>query len=329
MPRRHNVIMHDRVTLTAGGVAIEKDMPINPISFLTITLRALNSVANTIPTATNLLGAIANLEVLLDGKTLVGGSLADLAHMALALWGTYPITYPITKTDNNVLNMMLHIPFARRPWMQEEGLPTTRKGDLTLKITPAAAYTNFDTATITVEARQILDQVPKRFLKYTTSTKTPAATGEHEIDLLTGPDYVGVLFYSTTVPTTNSQNASIAKLKMKIDDVEQMLPETRWESLFGEWSTRPGWEAIREGHVHISDLGAAYAQYQDAGIEQHAATKMRNYLYVDFDPDKSLAWRLITRGRSRAHFVITADVADQIWMLPCEVVSLVEEQAAA
>lgn len=325
MPRRHNTILHERVSLAAGAVPLEKDLPINPISFISIAMRMLNNGANAVPPITDLLGVLSNVEILLDGRSLVAASLTDLAVMTAALWGIGPLVQPLTKTDNNVINLVVHVPLGRRAWTPQEAMPTTRKGDLVLRLTPAAAFTGVDTLTLTVEVRQILDVAPERFLKYVTSTKTPTAAGEHEMDLLTGPDYLGVLFFGTTIPTGAAQTSSIAKLKLKIDDVEQMIPETRQESLFGEWSTQRNLPFQQFEHIHISDLGAAYAQFQDAGRAQYAANLWDNYLYLDFDPVKDLSYRLITRGRSRAHFVITADDALAVRMIPVELISLVTE----
>jgi len=328
MPRRHNTILHDRVALAAGAVPLEKDLPINPISFISIAMRMLNNGANAVPTLANMLGTISKVEVLLDGRSLADASLTDIAVLTQALWGVGPLMQPLTKTDNNVINLVVHIPFTRRAWLPQEALPTTRKGDLVLRITPAAAFTGVDTLTLTVEARQILDVAPERFLKYTTSSKTPTATGEHEMDMLTGPDYIGVLFYCTSVPNAAVQTASIAKLKLKVDDVEQMIPETRFESLYGEWQTSRHLDYHGFEHVHISDLAAAYTQFQDTGRPQYATHLFDHYLFVDFDPVKDLGYRLITRGRSRCHFVLTADVADAIRMIPVELVALTAEAGA-
>lgn len=328
MPRRHNTILHERVALAPGAVPLEKDLPINPISFITIVLRLLNSAANAVPPITDILNVINNVEVLLDGRSLVQGRLLDLAAMTLALWGVPPILQPLTKTDNNVITCAVHIPFGRRAWLASEALPTTRKGDLVLRLTPAAAFTGVDTLTLTVEARQILDVAPDKFLKYVTTSKTPTATGEHDLDLLTGPDYIGVLFFGTTVPLAAADTASIAKLKLKVDDVEQMIPESRFESLFSEWQTQRALSQYGTDHVHISDVAAAYTQFQDTGRAQYAANLYAKYLYVDFDPMKDLNYRLITRGRSRTHFVITADVADAIRVLPVEVITLTTEAPA-
>jgi len=328
MARRHNTILHERVALAAGAVPLEKDLPINPISFITIALKLLNNGANAIPTMANILGVLTNVEVLLDGRSLVQGSLADLAVMTQALWGVPPTIQPLTKVDNNIIDVVVHIPFGRKAWLQEEALPTTRKGDLVLRLTPAAAFTGVDTLKLTVEVRQILDVTPERFLKYVTSSKVWPQTGQNEVDLLTGPDYIGVLFYGTTKPVGASQNATIAKLKLKVDDVEQMIPETRWEALYSEWQTKWQLGVIAMEHVHISDLAAAYTQFQDTGTPQIAAHMFAHYLYVDFDPMKDLSYRLITRGRSRCHFVITADVADAMRFLPVEVVGLTAEAGA-
>ena len=46
MPRRHNTILHERVALAPGAVPLEKDLPINPISFISIAMRLLNNGAS-------------------------------------------------------------------------------------------------------------------------------------------------------------------------------------------------------------------------------------------------------------------------------------------
>jgi hypothetical protein len=328
MPRRHNTLLLDRTSLGATAAVLERDLPINPISFITLTLRLLNNGVNAIPSIATILSKIANLEVLLEGKTLAGGSLADLAALCYALWGTPTIAQPITKTDNNVINVTVHIPFSRQPWRVDEALPATRKGDLSLRLTSIADPGGVDTYTATIEVRQILDSDPTGFLKYSTSPKTPTAAGDHEMDLVTGPDYLGVLFFGTTAPSAASQNASIARLKLKVDDVEHLLPESRWESLNAALHLHAG-DAIRMlEHTHISDLAAAYTQFQNTGPMSLAANSLSNYAYVDFDPLQDNAYRLITRGRSRAHFVINADVADLIRMLPIEIIPLIEAPQA-
>lgn len=328
MPRRHNVILHDRVALAPAAVPLEKDMPINPVSFITITLRLLNNGANAVPTIENILGVLSNVEVLLDGKAIVSASLIDHAAVTYALWGHVPLIQPISKVDNNIINCAVHIPFTRKAWWPVEALPTARKGDLVLRITPAGTFTGVDTLTLTVEARQILDAAPERFLKYTTKTLTPTAAGPNDLDLTTGPDYVGVLFRATTVPNAASQSASIALLEMLVDDVEQHIPESRWESLHAEFVTRRDYPMLALDHVHISDLAAAYTQFQDTGRPQWSEHLLNNYIYTDFDPLMDLSYRIISSGRSRVHFRLTSDVADQVRALPIEMVYLAVAPAA-
>jgi hypothetical protein len=271
---------------------------------------------------------VSNVEVLLDGKTLAGASLTDLAVLTFALWGIAPHVHPISKTDNDILNVTVQVPFGRSPWHPTEALPATRKGDLSLRLTYIADAGGIDTVTATVDVRQILDSDPQSFLKYVTSTKTPSATGEHEMDLVTGPDYLGILFFGTTVPTAAAQTASIAKLKLKVDDVEHLLPETRWESLHREMYTFCNTPLMGMDHTHISDLAAAYTQFQLTGRPTYDDNLWNNYAYLDFDPRDDNSYRLITRGRSRVHFVVTADVADLIRMIPVELIPLVEAPAA-
>ncbi len=325
MPRRHNTILHDRVSLAAGATPLEKDLPINPINFITLTLRLLGATANTVPTLPQILATISAVDIQLDGRSLAQGSLTDIAVLTYALWGVAPLVQPISKTLGNIVNCSVHIPFSRKAWWAQEALPVTRKGDLVMKITPAAAFTGVGTLTLTVEVRQILDTTPERFLKFVTGNKTPVDTNPHSVDLLTGPDYIGTLFFGTTAPTAASQNASIAKLKLRVDEVEQMLPESRWESLHSEWTTWRDYPFIALDHVHEENLGAAYVQFADSGRAEYDDTLLNNYIYLDFDPSKDLNYRLITRGRARVDYVITPDVADAIRFLPVEIVPLAGE----
>lgn len=325
MARKHNTIVMDRVALGAAAAAVNVDLPINPISFLTLSIRALNNAASTVPSLIQALTKLGFLEVLLAGKTLFGASALDCAALQYALWRTEVSRQPVSKTDNNIFNFSIHIPFGRQPWNPLEALPATRRGDLSFRISHAADASPLDTFTLTLEARQILDVDPVGFLKIGTNTKTPTATGDHEVDLVVGPDYIGALLFGTTVPTAAAQTASIAKVKLLVDDLEQYYPETRWESLWAEWFINRNTPFAGIDHTHVGDVAAAYTQFQLTGGAVYDANHLRNYAYLDFDPmdDPEASYRLKTRGRSRAHMRITADVADLIRVLPVELVSLV------
>jgi hypothetical protein len=71
-------ILHDNVAIAAAGTPLEKDLGVNPISFLLLTLRAKTLTANTLPTLANLLAALSKIEVTFQGTSVVDLSFADL-----------------------------------------------------------------------------------------------------------------------------------------------------------------------------------------------------------------------------------------------------------
>ncbi len=328
MPRMHNAILQDRVTLTAAAQVIERDLPINPISYLTLTIRGLNNGVDAIPVLTTILSKITNLEVLLDNKQLVQGNLQDLAALTFGLWGTAPDISIRSRNDNDIFHATVHIPFGRKPWHPKEALPATRRGDLTLRVTTIADPAGIDTMTLTAEARQVLDSDPESFLKYVTSNFTPTVAGVNDLDIVTGPDYLGVLFFGTTVPSAASETASLARISLRVDDVEHLIPETRWETISADTFKMYQRPLFGLEHAHQENVAAAYAQLEATSLgEIFDLNLWNNYSYMDFDPHKDGAFRLITRGRSRANFRITGDVADLVRILPVELVPLVAAPA--
>ncbi len=328
MPRMHNAIIQDRVTLTAAAQVIERDLPINPISYLTLTLRGLNNGVDAIPLLSTILSKISNFEVLLDNKQLVQGNLQDLAALTFGIWAAGPDMQPRSRTDNEIFHASLHIPFGRKPWHPTEALPATRKGDLAMRVTTIADPAGIDTMTLTVEARQVLDSDPEAFLKYVTSNFTPTVAGVNDLDIVTGPDYLGVLFFGTTVPTAAAETASLARISLRVDDVEHLIPETRWETLSADTFKYCGRPLFGLEHAHQENVAAAYTQLESTTPgEIFDQNLWNNYAFMDFDPHKDGTYRLITRGRSRANFRITGDVADLIRIIPVELVPLVAAPA--
>ena len=329
MPRFLRTVLHQNVVVTAGAVPIEKDLGVNPISFLTLTLRALGATANTVPTLANILAIFANVEVLFKGTTIVGGRLADLVPLLEHLWRTVPRIAHRSKVLNDVLILTTHIPFTRIPYWLKEAMPATRKGDLSLKLTPAAAFTNVGTVTVQVEQTELLDATPEQFIKVTTKTKTPSATGNDDIDMPLGNPLIGVLLFGTTVPDAGAFTASISTVKFLVDNVETDYSLTNWESLWGDGSLRG--PQVRDFFDHLTheNLGGVYAQHADSGLPQYIDTALHQHAYLDFDPLKDDNYLLDTEGRGRVHLQINFGVADAVRALPVELIRLPGAAAAA
>lgn len=322
MARFLRSVIHQDVAVAAGGNPIEANLGVNPISFLLVTIRFQTSVVNVNPTLANLLAVFSSLDVRFKGTSIVSLSAADCFRMAAALWGRWPTISRINDAANDVGTITIPIPFSRVPYWNVEAFPASRSGDLVLSLSIAAAFTNILAPTVQVEQIELLDAVPQQFLKYTTFSKTPGATGEHDTDLPLGNPIVGTLLFGTTVPTGASFNASIGTAKLLIDNVENYYSLTNWESLHNDFLIRatPEWDLSTELHR----LAAAGA-YAANDISQGVASVARvhdNYAYLDFDPLRDNSYLLETEGRGRVHLRINADVADAIRLMPIELIRL-------
>jgi len=329
MARFLRTVVHQDVALTAAAAPTEKNLGVNPISFLLFTIRAATLTVNILPTIANLLGTVGNLEVLFKGTSIVAASLADHFRMCAALWGRWGIRENIDDDVNAVTFVTVPIPFSRIPYWSREAFPASRSGDVVLKVTPAAAFAGVATVTMQVEQVELLDAVPQQFLKYTTFPKTPSIAGDHDVDLPLGNPIVGALLFGTTVPTALSFNASIGSLKLLVDNVESYYSQANWESLHNDFIIRatPEWEI--ETLRMLENLAAAYTQNVETGAPADLVRMHRQYAYLDFDPVRDDQYLLDTEGRGRVHLRITADVADAIRVLPVELIRLPGAERAA
>lgn len=322
MARFLRTVLHDNVVIAAAGTPLEKDLGVNPISFLLLTLRAKTLAVNVLPTLANLLAAISKVEVTFQGTSVWDASLADLYRMSAALWRKFGIRENLDDDVNGVTFVTVPIPFSRVPYWPNEGIPATKKGSLTSKLTIAASFTNITTVDVQLEQVELLDAVPVQFLKVTTKSDTPSATGDKDYDLPLGNPILGALLFGTTVPTGTSFNASIRKVKVKVDNVETGFAAANWESLHNEFIIRahPQWEL--ETVKFLENLAAAYTQNVETGAPSDAFRTHRQYAYLDYDPLMDGTYALETEGRGAVQLKITSDVADAIRILPVELVRL-------
>jgi|GEM_PF-1395214 len=327
MSRFLRTVVHQDVTVTAAAVPIEKDLGVNPLSFLLITVRAVIAAANATPLLANLLAVFTNVEVLFKGTSIISLSLADLLRHAGYTWGRFPHQMTINDDAATVQWVTVPVPFGRIPYWAMEAFPASRRGDLTLKLTIAASFTNIATVTVQVEQVELLDAVPRQFLKYTTFPKTPTAIGEHDIDLPLGNPILGITLFGTTAPgaAATTFNASIASVKLLVDNVENYYSQANWESLRGDHLIRTpsAWDFANHNHETPNAVGAGVetSDVSDADLID------RQYVYLDFDPLRNSEYMLETEGRGRVHLRLTADVADAMRMIPTELIRLPGSEA--
>jgi len=317
----HSRLIQDEVVTAAGAVRTD-DLPVNPLSVIYYTIRAQALAANTLASLANLLGIMSRVEVVFKGQAIVAASLADLYAVSYYLTRVAP--HQLRKSDaaaNARVGITVPIHLGRMPFWEKECFPAVRRGELQLQSTPAATFTNVTAVTLQIETVELLDAQPERFLKYTTISKTPSATGDHDVDLPIGNPLAKAILFGTTVPVDGSDNASIGQLRLLVDNVETGYALTNWESLKGAdgcWNPAD-WQGS-EGSVRTGAVAPAANELLEP--YQWPTAFMRQYAQLNFDPHRDDTFLLQTEGRSRVHLRINADVADLIRVLPVELIAV-------
>jgi len=308
-------------TVTVSTV-VTYDLPVNPLSHILFTLKCLNDTG----TITNysvlkaLLAQVSQIEVLFKGSAIVSTSMTDLAVLMATMGMWQPSQLNLVKTNNDVRAVTVPILFGRKPFFEAECFPAVRRGELQLRVTYAAAQTGIDTPIVQIETVELPEAAPTQFLKYTASSKTPTATGEHDVDLPIGNDILGVLLFGTTVPTGSSYNATIGKIKLLIDNVEAYYAKANWETLHNELARRADWKYYHHFHQFSGISGGVDS---DTGLQQEDDSLIDNYAYLDFDPLGDDNYLLSTEGRSRVHLRIDQEpTADALRIIPVEIIKL-------
>lgn len=313
------VIAQDEAVVVSTVVTY--DLPVNPMSHIMITLKALNSTATitNYSYASGLLNSIALVEVLLHGSAVVSLSFYDLAILAAKYMRSAFGQTNVDAVNASVRSITVPIPFGRYLYDMTECFPAAKRGETQLRITYAGAQTGLATLVMQIETVELLGAAPKGFLKYTTSTKTPTTTGYHEVDLPIGNDIVGILLYSTTVPSGTSYNASIGAVNLRVDNTDYLYGLTNWETLHAEMFMDNPWPW--HNHVHSYNAAAVATEY-DTRQPKNLAYLMENYAFLNFDPARDHEFALKTAGRSRVNLRINQEpTADAIRVIPVEFIS--------
>lgn len=307
----------------ADGV-VNFDLPVNPLSVVLLTVKALNATLTDYRYVAALLSMITDVRVAYRGASIIQGSLTDLAVLMSRLTGWAPWQGNANETDNDVRHLTVPLCFGRVPYHPDECFPATRRGDLILQLSTDIAVTGADGLILQCETIELLEAQPKQFTKITTTAKVSNAVSEHDIELPIGNDLLGVLLRDASPPVTATFNAQFGRVALEVDNVELGIAETNWETLHGELLRRRGAMGSLIPHVHSVNAAGAGREFTLQQIE--AATNgggiLDSYAYLDFDPLGDGQYALKTAGAARCNLRVTTEVASATAMrvLPVELV---------
>lgn len=249
-------------TTFTASLILSGNLPTNPISHLVLQYRFLNVTDEA--TLAEILATITNIEILHNGQAITQISADDLYRLNMALYGQTPFVSNQVATDNAARWLTLIVPFGRVCYRPTQGIPATKSGQLTFRVTRSASDAAIDGQTLTIEAIEMLGATPETTLKLTSMTPVAPATGDNTVDLPREGKLAGLLAFGTTFPTSTAFTKTINSLKLMVNNKEDYITLGNWEALRGEQSRVMGQEK-----------GAVTAD---------GATNDESYVYVDLDP---------------------------------------------
>lgn len=338
-----HTVLRPSTVLASTAETLNNDLPVNPLSVILVTIRALNNIpatsyANYAASVVALMSKISNIRCAYRGATIFDGDPLDLAMVYGGFSNWWPIAGQTNQVDNDVRSVTFPLLFGRRPYDSAECFPATRRGDLVLTTTTAADPTGLDGATMIVETIELLDAVPKNFIKCTTTSFSLLSGDVNDISMPIGNKLIGVLLRSGLFPTAASNNAAFNEVALEVDNVEVMMSRALWRGLHSMWARRARTDWLQFGHRHLLDLptpttdpiltttalgieavandsfivaGSNTATSGHTGIgpapEQDA---LQRYGYIDFDPLMDLSMLLDTRGAADINLHVNSSAAD-------------------
>lgn len=317
------VLIPDEAQAADGSPSF--DLPVNPLSVILLTIKALNETA-TIANyrfLTALLNMITDIRITYRGASVLQGSATDLAVLMARLTGWGPWQGNAVEVDNDVRFVTIPLCFGRVPYDPTECFPATRRGDLVMTLTTDVALTGHDALVIQAETAEILEAQPTQFLKATTTSKINNAVSEHDIELPIGNDLLGVLLRDASPPQAAAYTAQFGKVAIEVDNVETVYAETNWETLHGELLRNGSGLHSMRPHIHsVNAAGAARENTLEQQEGDGGASLLDNYAFLDFDPLKDGSYALKTAGAARINMRVTTEVASATAMraLPVELV---------
>ena len=313
----HSVLAQNETV--AQGTVITYDLPVNPLSFILLTLRFQQNKADLQMDWDKVDAMLAKVEVLYKGSAIFSANGSDIEALDAMLMGYVPWINNRLGDDNEYTFYTFLIPLGRKLYSPAECFPRSVRGELLLQITYQAAFAEIDGVSVQIETVELPEAAPSRFLRVTTLSVTPTAAGEMDVELPIGNVLAGVLFFGTTIPLAAANVQTMTYSQLLIDNVRHYFSHTNFECWrqFAALRHRP---PIAHGyHIHQLD-GATYAQYMDTSVVKYRNDRSLQHLWWDLDPTGDDLYLLNTQGASDIVARIYAGDTSAMRVLPCELV---------
>jgi hypothetical protein len=287
-------------TLTASADITPVDLPVNPTTHYLLTLQGTQvteTAAGLYSALADFMNTITALSVRHKGEQIIGGSLTDVAVLNARVAGLHPAGVKFSDDLAKVRSVTFPLSFSRRAFWHEEAFPATQRGNLRFFMTAAALQASFSAVSWQLEAVQLIEDNPTRYLKYVTNTRQVTVSGQFDAPLPIGNPYAGILLFDPEPLATDAAAYIWGQVKLLKDDVEQYYVLSDWESLTGSMNVPWFDPYLLFDHRHTENLAAAYAQFANTGPQKFDIDESPSrYGYMDFDPLQDGSYLMETDG---------------------------------
>lgn len=315
----HSVVVPDETIVE--GKSPTWDLPVSPLSHLLVTIKFCQDGTTTQVIFASIPEMIDKLEVLYKGSAVTSVNGLDLLACGLLIcdfesWGVNATGQTLSERSFTFL-----VPFGRQLYSPVECYPSTARGELVLQITWKSAFSEIDTGRLQVEAVELPDAHPERFLKMTTGAFTQTGNKEFDMGLPIGNQISDVVLWGTTIPVAAATVRSIASIQIRKNNSEYMYSRTNFETMhnmMGRLRAAPGYWG---SHTH--DIVAATPQAGDlTSIVDPQNHILSNHLLVPFDVRRDGVHILRTDDANDLCIRIKPDIGAAVRVIPCEVVAV-------
>jgi len=313
----HSILAYDETV--AVGTVISYDLPVNPLSHILLTLKYAQDLANDALAFANVPAMLSRIEVLYKGSAVFSMNGIDCLANGVFVNGFESWGMNNDGNDDDERAYTFLVPMTRTLYHPDEAFPRTKRGELILQITYAAAFTDIDTVRAQIETVELPGASPTRFIKQTTLAVTPTAAGQMDIELPIGNKISELVLAGATIPAADADTATLNMLEILVDNINKFYAESNIETIHnmaGRMRCPPGYHGY---HVHRL-TAAAFAQWDDTSAVIPADHIINCHLHLPFDIFRDGTYALETRGASDVIVRIDAGDVGAIRVIPVEIV---------
>jgi len=298
------------------------DLPVNPLSLILLNFDltdATDGAAAIESALDDLLTNVTSIIVKHKGENIISGTMRDLVAINALIGRRFPGWDRMNSRTGNIRRVTIPLGFGRKSYDPLECFPATSRGNLTIEIVRAANPAAFTDANLTIEAVELIEATPAKYLKYTPNSQT-AIVGTYDQALPIGNPYLGLLFFDTGIATLDTGLSSWGQVKLLKDNVEQYYPLSDAQTLAGMLNMQLRQAFPEWGHVHATiDAIAAGALTSD--FKTPISQGLRGYFYMDFDPNGDDMYIMETQGASDIKLRAVGTSATAVRVTPVELVT--------